>query len=201
VIDITLNTTEEFVTKVWKVNENEPSSYQSKTHYPNLGAGKYNVKTALVGFMDCSSILNVDITEPAGFKNLAVKYPGGFEWPTSCSNADGWIKWSPSGGVKPYKFYFANRTAQDTGDFDAVNIIEFISGPPVLIDSNNCTKTMSPPADYWPSPENCQTEDVPYMIEGSVVLAAAFIIAIVAGISYSCWSSTKQVPKNWKGGK
>jgi len=201
VIDVTVNTTEEFVTKVWKESASEPSSFQSTTHYTNLVAGNYFVKAALVGFMDCTSMISVTIQEPAAFSNMFVKYETGFGWPSSCSNADGFIKWNPKGGVKPYKFYFANRTVSESGEFNNVNITEFLSGPPTMVDANNCTRTMEFDPEYWPGADSCKQEVVPYLKEGSIALAAAFVVAIVLGISYSCWSSKRQVPKNWKGGK
>jgi len=201
VIDITVNTTEEFVTKVWKVSETEPNSFQSSTHYSNLAAGEYNVKAALVAFMDCTNYVTVEITQPPAFKKLNVKYLTDFKWPTSCKNADGWIDWKPSGGVEPYKFYFANRSASDSGKFDNVDITEFINGPPMLVDGNNCTKTLTADAGYWPTADLCKEETVPYLKEGSIGLAACFVVAIIAGVSYACWSSSRQVPKNWKGGK
>jgi len=203
VIDVSVNTTEEFVTKVWKESTNEPNSFQSNTHYTNLVAGTYVVKAALVGFMDCESRVTVTIDQPPAFSNVLAKYPDHLNWPTSCKTSDGWIKWDPSGGVQPYKFFFGNRSASETGHFEEVSIFEFLMGPPVLVDANNCSKTMEVSSDDWPGSQVCakENEEVPYLMEGSIAVGAAFVLAIIAGISYSCWSSKRQVPKNWKGGK
>jgi len=153
--------------------------------------------------MDCSSESVVEITQPAAFTGLEVterNWDKFFKWPKNCKEKDGWVKWSPSGGVKPYKFYFANRTS-DTGSFEEADIQEFISGPPTVVDANNCSKTLIVPDGYWPGADLCKEETVPYLKEGSIALAAGFVIAIVAAIVYSCWSSKRQVPKNWKGGQ
>jgi len=201
VIDVSVNTTEEYVTKVWKNTVPEPNSYQANTHFPGLVAGDYFVKVALVGFMDCSSYIVVSVNQPKALSKLKAEYPKDLAWPSSCTTSDGWINWKPTGGVEPYKFFFANRSASDTGEFKDVNIYEFLSGPPTMIDANNCTKTMEVSADHWPGSGLCKQETVPYLMEGSIAVGAAFVIAIVAGISYSCWSGKRQVPKNWKGGK
>jgi len=200
VIDVSVNTTDEVVMKVWKDDTMEPNSYQSSSHFTNLAAGMYNVKVSVVGFMECERSVKVEIKQPTAFTGVNAKLNTAFGWPTSCTNADGWIKWTPSGGVKPYKFFFANRslTGSDSCTFDGVDIKEFISGRPLLVDSNNCTREMEVDAEQWPDSSVCQGETVPYLTEGAVGLAAAFVVAIIAGISYSCWSSKRQVPKNWK---
>jgi len=204
VIDVSLNTTEEFVVKVWKKGDTEPSSYKSATHFTNLVAGDYYVRTALVGFMDCYSTTTAKIEQPDLFTGLSATYKNNqIGWPSSCTSQDGWIKWKPGGGVKPYKFYFANRTVSDSGIFDNVNITEFLTSVPTLVDGNNCTKVMEMNSEdkKFLAETKCETEDVPYLMEGSIALAAAFVLAIVAAISYSCWSGKRQVPKNWKGDK
>jgi len=202
VIDVIVNTTEEFVVKVWKRDVSEPSSYQSATHFTNLVGGKYIVKVALVGFMDCSNRIEVEITQPTAFSGTTASYKnGGITYPSSCNSRDGAIKWKPAGGTPPYKFYFANRTVSDSGIYKNVNISEFLTSVPTLVDSHNCTLVMEMSNDDkdWFANTKCEKETIPYMIEGSVALAGAFVLAIIVGISYSCWSGKKQVPKNWKG--
>jgi len=193
VLDVFVNSTEDTITKVWNLKSAEPSSYKAVTHYTNLGAGSYRIKVSINGFEECTSFIDEEIQEPPAFKNLKGTYSNQFGLPSSCENSDGWIKWNPSGGKAPFKFFFANRTAQDNGEFKDVNIREYLTGKPYFIDANNCTREMSV-AKNWPNASWCVEETVPYMIEGAVLLAGAFVIAIVVAIIYSCWSSKRHVP-------
>jgi len=190
------NSTEDIITKIWKSDAVEPSSYKAVTHYPNLAGGKYYVKVSINGFEECFREETVTITEPGAFKNINAKRDKVYATPTSCEKADGWIKWNPSGGTPPYKFFFANRTAEgDKAEWNEINIREFLMGKPSLMDANNCTREMNA-TGKWPDASWCEEETVPYLIEGAVVLAGAFVIAIVLGIIYSCWSSKKVIPRD-----
>jgi len=202
VIDVYVNTSEEYVVKVWKKDVTEPSSYQSSTHFTNLVGGTYYVKAALVGFMECSRYVVVEIKQPKAFSGLSAGYKNGvIVYPSACNTQDGAIKWKPSGGTPPYKFYFANRSVSDSGIYNNVNISELLTSVPTLVDANNCTRPMELTSEDKQilADTKCEAETVPYLKEGSIALGAAFILAIIAGISYSCWSGKRQVPKNWKG--
>jgi len=200
-IDPYTDTADEVVTKVWKSDTMEPNSYKSAIHFANLAAGTYTVKVAVVGFTECTQSKTVTINQPKAFSGLSVTLGTHFDYNQQCSNTDGWIKWEPSGGTPPYSFYFANRSVSETGNYEHIDISEFNAGPPTLVDSNNCTRTMVVKEDQWPDGSKCETGSVPYLMEGSIGLAAAFVVAIVAGVIYSCWSSKRQVPKGFKPNK
>jgi len=156
VIDVYVNTTEDIVYKVWNVaNSTEPSSYNAVSHYVNLSAGRYRVMVAINGFEKCVSFVDVDLNEPNAFKNLKGTNGKQFAYPTSCKTSDGWISWAPSGGVKPYMFYFADRPVQEVGEYENVSIREFLSGKPYFIDANNCTREMDV-SNGWPSSSWCE---------------------------------------------
>jgi len=156
VIDIHVNSAD-IVSKVWDTSKPQPSSYMATTHYPNLGAGNYRVIISVSGFDECSSSIDVQITEPPAFTNLKGTFGEQFGLPSSCETSDGWIKWSPSGGTKPYKFHFANRNVQEHGEYDNVAVREFLSGKPFFIDANNCTRELEV-AKNWPDASWCPVE-------------------------------------------
>jgi len=191
--DIFVNSTEEIITKIWRKGTQQPSSFKAALHYSNLPAGEYWVRVSISGFEECFRDVEAVLTEPAKFDNLKGTKNKQF-WYTSCDKSDGKISWSPSGGVKPYKFYFAKRPAQNTGTWENVSIREFVLGKPSIVDANNCTAEMSV-AKNWPNETSCPDDSVPYLVEGSILLAAAFGAVIIAAIAYSCWSSKRPVPR------
>lgn len=193
-IDIEVDSTEDVIAKVWKEDEQEPDGYQATRHFGNLGGGKYIVAVTISGFEECVNKTNVTITEPAALVAGKPKVT----IPTKCDSADGRIEWTVKGGVGPYKFTFGNRTPQATGVFEAVTVNEIFMGYPQATDSNNCTVDMDP-KNNWLNPEtSCKGNSIPYLLEGAVIIAGALCLVLVMSISYICWSSKKQVPRQRK---
>jgi len=193
IIDILVDSDEDVITKVWKKDSLEPASYKASMHYTNLGSGEYWVKISISGFEECVREKDLTLYQPDVFSNLRGESGKQFWYPTYCDKSDGKITWNPSGGSPPYRFLFANRPVQDSGTWDEVNIREYVLGKPSLIDANNCTAEMD--VNTWPNESSCPDDSVPYLMEGSVILAGAFIIVIIAAIAYSCWSSKRTIPK------
>lgn len=193
-IDMEINSTEDVIAKVWKQGEQEPNGYQATRHFENLGGGVYTLAVTISGFEECVNYTTVTITEPpalvAGKPKVTI--------PTKCDSADGRIEWAVSGGVPPYKFTFGNRTPQATGIFEAVTVDEIFMGYPQATDSNNCTVDMDPKSN-WLNPEtSCKGNTIPHLIEGAAVIAASLCFVLIMSISYICWSSKKQVPRQRK---
>lgn len=196
-IDMEINSTEDVIAKVWKEGEQEPDGYQATRHFGNLGGGVYTLMVTISGFEECTNYTTVTITEPPA---LVAKKPK-VTIPTKCSSADGRIEWSVSGGVSPYKFTFANRTPQATGTFEAVTVNEIFMGYPQATDGNNCTVDMDPKSN-WLNPEtSCKGNSIPYLIEGAAIIAGSLVFVLIMSISYICWSSKKQVPRQRKNKK
>ena len=71
-------------------------------------------------------------------------------------------------------------------------------GYPQATDSNTCTVDMDP-KNNWLNPEtSCKGNSIPYLLEGAVIIAGALCLVLVMSISYICWSSKKQVPRQRK---
>jgi len=195
VIDIIVDSNEDLITKVWRAEDQEPTSFKSSMHYKNLYAGIYNVKVAINGFEECNHVKTVTFSDPSPFQGLDGSRNKQYFKPTYCNRNDGKITWSPSGGTPPLRFYFANREVQSEGVWENVGIKEFQMGVPTVMDANNCTAEMVPDKT-WPNETICEEpEAVPFMYEGIGVVAGAFAFAIIAAIVYSCWSSKKRIPR------
>jgi len=210
-INVTTIKNGDWVARARRDGDKEEVEYEVTTVFKNLLAGKYYVEVHMDGFEKCNTKKEVEVKSPAALKTNKAHTDAAF-WAMlgnkapSCDGSDGKFTWPVTGGTDPKQYTFGPFNNTD-GKFTGLSMSVFYNYRPRVTDAHGCVLDLE---DYFydkfPDPDTtCQKGAVDQFLadlwgtggpEGVIIIAATFLVVIILGIGYCCWSNDKQVPRN-----
>jgi cysteine-rich repeat protein len=200
---------EAWVARVYKEGSTEKGEFEVASLFKNLGEGNYMIEVHVDGFEKCGTTRDIAITAPPALKTN--KNPNDF-WSMlgnkapSCNGNDGKFTWPVTGGVNPKTYTFGPFNTTD-GKFTGLSMSTFYNYRPRVTDANGCVLDLED-AFYsqFPDPDKtCQKGAIDQFLadlwdtggrDGLIIIGGTFLVVIIMGIGYCCWSNDKQVPKS-----
>jgi len=207
-IEVGAGANDEWVVRAYREGD-EKGEFEVTTMFKNLGVGTYKIEAHIDGFEKCARTVDATLSQPDALKTN--KASNQF-WsmlnnkPPSCNGNDGTFNWPVVGGTNPKTYTFGPFNNTD-GKFTGLSMSTFYNYRPRVTDAHGCVLELEDSFyRQFPNPDKtCQKGAIDKFLEdlwdtggpeGLIVIACTFLVVIILGIGYCCWSNDKQVPRN-----